>query len=71
MAYSPSGELLVTVCKNGSIALHNAARDHLPIKIMGLEFPPEYLHVCFSNTIFKQKLMPLKNAMIEDMEMET
>ena len=57
MAYSPSGELLVTVCKNGSIALHNARRGHLPIKIMGLEFPPEYLHVSFSNTIIKHKMV--------------
>ena len=26
IAYSPNGDLLVTCCENGSVALHNACR---------------------------------------------
>lgn len=47
VAYSPCGSLLVTVCEDGSIALHNAQRQHLPTKMMHLEFPPQHVHVAF------------------------
>ena len=48
IAYSPCGDLLVTCCENGSVALHNAKRQHLPTKMMHLEFPPQFVHVAFS-----------------------
>jgi hypothetical protein len=67
MAYSPSGELLVTVCQNGSVALHNASRQHLPVKLMALEFAPQYTHVAFSAIVEKQKLRPAyENQIMED-----
>ena len=37
IAYSPTGDLLVTCCEDGSVALHNARRQHLPTKILNLE----------------------------------
>jgi WD40 repeat protein len=40
LSYSPKGDLLVTCCEDGSIALHNAFRQHLPIKMFHLEFAP-------------------------------
>jgi WD repeat-containing protein 90 len=48
IAYSPDGSLLVTCCIDGSVALHNVHRQHLPTKMMHLEFPPAYIHVSFS-----------------------
>ena len=51
LAYSPGGDLLVTCAQNGSVALHNANRQHLPTKMMHLEFPPQFVHVAFSPTI--------------------
>jgi hypothetical protein len=48
LAYSPSGDLLVTCCIDGSVALHDARRQHLPTKMMALEFPPKYVHTAFS-----------------------
>jgi hypothetical protein len=38
----------VTCCSDGSIAIHNPKRQHLPIKMLHLEFPPEFVHVAFS-----------------------
>ena len=55
LAYSPSGDLLVTCCQNGSVALHNANRQHLPTKMMHLEFPPQFVHVAFSQIIATKK----------------
>jgi hypothetical protein len=48
LAYSPYGDLLVTCCKDGGIAIHNAKRQHLPTKMLHLEFPPEFVHVAFT-----------------------
>ena len=48
LAYSPIGDLLITCCADGGVAIHNARRQHLPIKMMHLEFPPEFVHVAFS-----------------------
>jgi WD40 repeat protein len=48
LAYSPRADLLVTCCVDGSIAIHNALRQHLPTKMIHLEFPPENVHVAFT-----------------------
>lgn len=48
LAYSPNGNLLVTCCEDGSIALHNATQQHLPTKLMHLQYAPLYVHVSFS-----------------------
>ena len=48
LSYSPLGDLLVTCCADGSIAIHNPKRQHLPVKMLHLEFPPEFVHVAFS-----------------------
>lgn len=48
ISYSPNGDILVTCCEDGSVALHNARRQHLPTKMMHLEFVPKYIHVAFS-----------------------
>ena len=58
IAYSPNGDLLVTCCEDGSVALHNARRQHLPTKVMNLEFAPEFVHVAFSSPIAR----PRQNA---------
>ena len=57
IAYSPNGDLLVTCCEDGSIALHNARRQHLPTKILNLEFKPEFVHVAFSQAITRRRLV--------------
>lgn len=33
---------------DGGIAIHNPKRQHLPIKMLHLEFPPEHVHVAFT-----------------------
>jgi len=48
LSYDNSGKYLVTCCEDGSVSIHNAARQHLPIKMMHLEMPPEFVHVAFS-----------------------
>jgi|DEB0MinimDraft_12_1074336.scaffolds.fasta_scaffold03100_5 WD repeat-containing protein 90 len=48
LCYDNSGKLLIACCQDGSVAIHNAARQHLPIKMMHLELPPEFVHVAFS-----------------------
>ena len=40
LAYSPKGDLLISCCIDGSVTLHNVLRQHLPVKMMHLEFPP-------------------------------
>lgn len=57
MAYAPTGDLLITCSVDGSVALHNANRGHLPIKMMHLEFAPMYVHVAFSEPITRQRLL--------------
>jgi len=49
LSYDNSGKLLIACCADGSVAIHNAARQHLPIKMMHLELPPEFVHVAFSD----------------------
>lgn len=53
IAYSPNGDILVTVCEDGSVALHSPRRQHLPTKMMHLEFAPKHIHVAFSPIIRK------------------
>ena len=48
IAYGPHGDLLVSCCVDGGVALHNPRRQHLPIKMLHVEFPPEFVHVAFS-----------------------
>jgi WD40 repeat protein len=57
LAYSPTGDMLVTCCEDGSFAIHNARRQHLPTKMMHLDFPPQHVHVAFSPVIVRQKMM--------------
>jgi len=63
LAYSPTGELLVTCCEDGSFAVHNARRQHLPTKMVNLEFPPQFVHVAFSPVIARQKMSINKSHM--------
>ena len=51
LKYSPNGDFLVTCCQDGGVAIHNARRQHLPIKMMHLEFPPEHVHVAFTSLV--------------------
>jgi hypothetical protein len=48
IAYGPNGDLLVSCCVDGGVALHNPRRQHLPIKMLHVEFPPEFVHVAFT-----------------------
>jgi WD40 repeat protein len=48
IGYSPQGDLLVSCCVDGGVAIHNPKRQHLPIKMIHLDFPPEFVHVAFS-----------------------
>lgn len=80
IAYSPNGDLLVTCCVDGGVALHNAKHQHLPTKMMNLEFSPEFVHVAFSPKITRtrvnvfnrnQKLQDLGAAMETDEQEQT
>ena len=51
IAYAPTGDLLVTCCEDGNVALHNARRQHLPTKMLNMEFLPEFVHVTFSQPV--------------------
>ena len=51
--YSPQGDLLVTCCEDGSIALHDARKQHYPTKMMHLEYAPRHIHIAFSPVIKK------------------
>lgn len=48
LSYDNSGKFLVTCSEDGAVSVHNAARQHLPIKAIHLEMPPEFVHVAFS-----------------------
>lgn len=48
LSYDNTGSLLVCCCKDGSVSIHNAARQHLPVKMMHLDSPPEFAYVRFS-----------------------
>jgi hypothetical protein len=57
LAYSPNGELLIACCIDGSVSFHNANRQHLPMKKLLLNFPPENVHVAFSPITRSKKIM--------------
>jgi hypothetical protein len=59
MAYAPTGDILVTVAEDGAVAIHNARRQHLPVKMMHLEFAPEFVHVAFSGPLTRHRLVPV------------
>ena len=65
ISYSPNGDLLVTCCENGSVALHNARRQHLPTKVLSMEFAPEFVHVAFSTPIVRPKPVNAFNRNIQ------
>jgi len=48
LRYDNSGKLLIACCQDGSVSIHNSLRQHLPIKMMHLQMPPEFVHVSFS-----------------------
>jgi len=52
MAYSPNGDLLVTCCIDGGVAIHNPRRQNLPVKMMQLEFPPQHIYVAFTSSVW-------------------
>ena len=45
--YSSDSWLLVTAAKDGYIAIHNAQNQHQPIKMLELEFPPDFVTLAF------------------------
>jgi len=55
IAYAPTGDLLVTCCEDGSVALHNARRQHLPTKMMHLDNAPPFVHISFSPVIQREQ----------------
>jgi len=61
ICYSRNGEILVTCCEDGSVSIHNARRQHLPTKMMHLEFPPQFVHVAFSQLIRKMTQRDFSN----------
>lgn len=51
LRYDNTGRLLIACCQDGSVSIHNATRQHLPIKMMHLELPPEFVQVAFSEQV--------------------
>ena len=60
LAYDNLGRFLIACCKDGSVSIHNAARQHLPVKMMQLAQPPEFVHVAFTESL-PQDPDPLRN----------
>lgn len=48
LRYDNTGTLLVACAKNGQVSIHNASRQHLPVKMLHLEIPPEFVYVTFT-----------------------
>lgn len=71
LAYSPNGELLVTCCEDGSVSLHNARRQHLPVKLITTQFPPEFVHVAFSPITRTNRIQVLKRDAVGDLARES
>ena len=51
LAYDNTGRYLIAVCETGSVSIHNAQRQHLPIKMMQLASPPEFAKVTFTKPL--------------------
>ena len=51
LAYDNVGRFLIACCQDGSVSIHNAARQHLPVKMMQLATAPEYVHVAFTEAL--------------------
>lgn len=61
LTYSPTGDMLVTCCEDGSFAIHNARRQHMLTKVINLEFAPPMIHVAYSPMIERQKVTLYKS----------
>jgi len=51
LSYDATGRILIACCQDGSTSVHNATRQHLPIKMMHLELVPEFVHIAFSEQV--------------------
>lgn len=51
LRYDNTGSLLVACCKDGRVSIHNASRQHLPVKQFKLNNPPENAFVRFTEHI--------------------
>jgi len=51
LRYDNTGRLLVACCVDGSVSIHNAARAHLPVKMLHLEMAPEFAFVAFTERV--------------------
>lgn len=60
LSYDAMGRYLIACSVDGSVSIHNAARQHLPIKMMQLQHAPEFVHVAFTHPI-SGDLDPLHN----------
>jgi WD40 repeat protein len=51
LSYDNTGKLLIACCIDGAISIHNALRQHLPVKMMNLQLPPEFVFVAITDRI--------------------
>ena len=51
LSYDNLGRFLIACSSDGQVSIHNAARQHLPIKMMQLAQPPEFVHVAFTDLL--------------------
>lgn len=51
LSYDNSGKFLITCSEDGALSIHNAARQHLPIKMITLKMAPEFVHIAFTRRL--------------------